>query len=223
MMASFNLFQGDTAFKPITQRYKATLIGNLNYVHLRENRLVKPDVRRGTSRTDAQVSLNEFFYERKIDDILAELDFISIRVGSQPFNSDFRGFLFNDTNLGVRVFGNYASNRYQYNLAVFDQLEKDANSGLNTMELRDQQVAIANIYWQDFLVHGYTQQFSIPLRPRRGHVPLRPQRHARATRSRSASSRRRRFAPLPRRARTRAHRPIQRRSRHLLRLRYTTS
>jgi len=161
VIASFDLFQGDTAFKPITQRWKATLIGNLNYVHLRENGLVKPDVRRGTQRSDGAVSLQEFFYERKLKDVSPNYDFISIRVGSQPFNSDFRGFLFNDTNLGVRVFGNFASNRYQYNLAVFDRLEKDTNSGLNTMELRDQQVAIANFYWQDFLVHGYTQQFSV--------------------------------------------------------------
>ncbi|HEX3070202.1 MAG TPA: hypothetical protein VHX14_16670, partial [Thermoanaerobaculia bacterium] len=117
LIASFDLFQGDTAFKPIMQRFKATLIANLNYVHLRENGLVKPDVRRGTSRTDAQVSLNEFFYERKIKDVSPNYDFISIRVGSQPFNSDFRGFIFNDTNLGVRVFGNFASNRYQYNVA----------------------------------------------------------------------------------------------------------
>ncbi len=161
LIASFDLFQGDTAFKPIMQRFKATLIGNLNYVHLRENGLVKPDVTRGTSRTDGALSLNEFFYERKLKDVSPNYDFISVRVGSQPFNSDFRGFIFNDTNLGVRVFGNFASNRYQYNLAVFDRLEKDTNSGLNTMQLRDQQVAIANIYLQDFLVHGYTQQFSV--------------------------------------------------------------
>jgi hypothetical protein len=44
---------------------------------------------------------------------------------------------------------------------VFDRLEKDTNSGLNTMQLRDQQVAIANLYWQDFLVRGYTQEFSV--------------------------------------------------------------
>jgi hypothetical protein len=161
LIASFDLFQGDTAFKPIMQRFKATLIGNLNYVHLRENGLVKPDVRRGTSRTDGHLSLQEFFYERKLATVSPNYDFISIRVGSQPFNSDFRGFIFNDTNLGVRVFGNFASNRYQYNVAVFDRLEKDTNSGLNTFELRDQQVAIANIYMQDFVFRGYTQQFSV--------------------------------------------------------------
>ena len=161
LIASFDLFQGDTAFKPITQRFKITLIENINYVHLRENALVKPDVRRGTSRTDGYLSLQELFYERKIRDVSPNYDFMSFRVGSQPFNSDFRGFIFNDTNLGARLFGNFASNRYQYNVAVFDRLEKDTNSGLNTMELRDQQVAIANLYWQDFLVRGYTQEFSV--------------------------------------------------------------
>jgi hypothetical protein len=161
VIASFDFFQGDTAFKPVMQRWKATIIGNLNYVHLREDGLVKPDVRRGTKRTDGYLSVQELFYERKLRDLSQNYDFLSIRAGSQPFNSDFRGFIFNDTNLGVRLFGNFASNRYQYNLAVFDRLEKDTNSGLNTMELRDQQIAIANFYWQDFLVHGYTQQFSI--------------------------------------------------------------
>ena len=42
-------------------------------------------------------------------------DFISSRVGIQPFVSDFRGFIFNDSNLGVRIFGNYDNNRWQYN------------------------------------------------------------------------------------------------------------
>jgi hypothetical protein len=35
VIAAFDFFQGDTAFKPIAQRWKATIIGNLNYVHLR--------------------------------------------------------------------------------------------------------------------------------------------------------------------------------------------
>ncbi|MEO8033883.1 MAG: hypothetical protein ABI837_05580 [Acidobacteriota bacterium] len=161
LQLSFDLFQGLTTFKPISQRVKVTLIENINWVHVRENGLVKPDVRRGTKRTDGQFAIQEFFYEKKLKDLTTNYDIVSIRVGSQPFASDFRGFIFNDTNTGVRLFGNYAANRYQYNLAVFDRLEKDTNSGLNTFERRGQQVAIANFYWQDFLVHGYTQQFSI--------------------------------------------------------------
>ena len=161
---SAELFQGDTAFKPIEQRLKITVVANLNHVRVGENAIVKPDVRRGTTRTHQFVALQEIFYERKLRDLSPNFDFVSIRAGSQPFVSDFRGFIFSDTNAGVRLFGNYASNRYQYNLAVFDRREKDTNSGLNTLyERRDQQVAIANLYWQDFFFKGYTQQFSLHL------------------------------------------------------------
>jgi hypothetical protein len=159
---SFDLFQGLTAFQPVKQRVKATLIANFNRVHVAEEGLVKPDVREGTVRNDGHLALQELFYERKLRDLSTNYDFVSVRVGSQPFSSDFRGFLFTDTNLGMRAFGNYASNRYQYNLAFFDRLEKDTNSGLNTInELRGQKVLIANLYAQDFLVKGYTQEFSI--------------------------------------------------------------
>ncbi len=159
---SFDLFEGDTAFKPVTQRVKVTLIQNLNYLHVRENAIVKPDVRRGTKRTNGFLALQEIFYERKLKDLSPNYDFVSVRVGSQPFTSDFRGFIFSDTNLGARLFGNYASNRYQYNLAIFDRREKDTNSGLNTLtERRGQQVGIANFYWQDFFFKGYTEEFSI--------------------------------------------------------------
>src|SRR6185436_6466855 len=119
-------------------------------------------VRRGTERTNGHVALQELFYERKLRDLSKNYDFVSVRAGVQPFSSDFRGFIFSDTNLGARLFGNYASNRYQYNLAVFDRLEKDTNSGLNIFhERRDQQVGIANVYMQDFLRKGYTQEFSL--------------------------------------------------------------
>jgi hypothetical protein len=159
---SFDLYQGLTTFQPVRQRVKATLIANYNRLSVAEDAIVKPDVREGTVRNDGHLALQELFYERKLRDLSPNYDFVSVRVGSQPFNSDFRGFIFTDTNLGVRLFGNWASNRYQYNLAVFDRLEKDTNSGLNTLnELRGQKVFIANAYAQDFLVHGYTQEFSI--------------------------------------------------------------
>ena len=159
---SFEFFQGNTAFRPPTQRAKITVFGNLNYVQLNEVGLVKPDVRRGTSRADGQFAVQELFYERKLADVSSNFDFLSVRVGSQPFNSDFRGFIFSDTNLGARVFGTLKSNRIEWNVAFFDRLEKDTNSGLNIWnEMRDQQVGVANIYIQDFIRRGYTQQFSV--------------------------------------------------------------
>src|SRR5262249_42450172 len=84
-----------------------------------------------------------------------------VRAGSQPFLSDFRGFLFNDTNRAVRIFGTELANRDQFNLAVFSQLEKDTNSGLNTFHDRHQTVVIANYFRQDFLFPGYTSQVSV--------------------------------------------------------------
>ncbi|HRC85061.1 MAG TPA: hypothetical protein PK413_05590 [Thermoanaerobaculia bacterium] len=158
---SADLFKGDTAFKPFVWRVKATLAGNLNYLATHENGLVEPDVREGTTRTDGRGSLQEAFVEAKLADLSPNYDFLSLRAGIQPFTSDFRGFVFSDTNLGVRLFGNSQSNRNQYNLAFFERLEKDTNSGLNTFELRDQQVAVANFYRQDFLRPGFTSLWSL--------------------------------------------------------------
>jgi hypothetical protein len=58
----------------------------------------------------------------------------------------------------VRLFGTRDNNRYQYNIGAFRRLEKDTNSGLNdvTQRPRDDYVFFANLYRQDFLVHGYT-------------------------------------------------------------------
>ena len=161
-IVSADLYQGNTTFQPVRQRLKATLAGNLNHVRVDENAILKPDVRRGTRRSDNHLTVQEVFYERRLRDLSPNYDFLSIRAGVQPFVSDFRGFIFSDTNLGFRAFGNYASNRFQYNLAVFDRLEKDTNSGLNILgALREQRVAVANFYWQDFVRKGFTQQFSI--------------------------------------------------------------
>jgi hypothetical protein len=115
---------------------------------------------RYTTRTKDFASLQEAFLEVHLADFTDNYDFISMRVGNQPFNSDFRGFVFNDTNLGVRIFGNMDSNRWQYNLAAFDMREKDTYSQLNTFDSRHQYVFIANVYRQDFFAKGYTAQLS---------------------------------------------------------------
>lgn len=158
---SADLFKGDTAFKPFDWRLKGTLIFNLNDLEVKENGIVNIDVRKGTARTDGIVSLQELFAEVKLADLSPNYDFVSVRGGLQPFNSDFRGFVLTDTTLGVRLFGNYESNRDQFNLAFFDRLEKDTNSGLNRFDRRDQQVLVANFYRQDFGFKGYTIQASV--------------------------------------------------------------
>ncbi len=115
---------------------------------------------RYTTRHKDWYALQEAFGEIHIRDLTNNYDFISSRFGIQPFVSDFRGFIFNDTNLGVRVFGNYDNNLWQYNVIAFDMLEKDTYSDLNKFDRRDQQVFIANVFRQDFFAKGYTAQLS---------------------------------------------------------------
>jgi len=116
--------------------------------------------KRNTVRTKDYFALQQAFVDVHLRDLSDNYDFLALRGGNQPFNSDFRGFIFNDINLGARLFGNWRNNRFQYNLAVFDLREKDTNSELNTFDERDQQVFITNLYWQDFLWPGYTAQWS---------------------------------------------------------------
>ncbi|MGI8733120.1 MAG: carboxypeptidase regulatory-like domain-containing protein [Pyrinomonadaceae bacterium] len=157
---SFELFRGDTVFKPRDWAIKISPTFSIpNYLNARENGVVNIDVRRGTNRTDTHVSLEEAFAEVKLADLSANYDFISLRAGIQPFVSDFRGFIFSDNNLGARLFGSFDNNRFQFNAAYFSMLEKDTNSGLNTFDTRHQNVYIANLFRQDFIskVHNSGQ------------------------------------------------------------------
>ena len=156
----FDLFHGDAAFKPVDWRLKLNAIFNQNYVHVEELAVVSPDVRDGKNRHRTFWALEEWFYEAKIADMSPNYDFLSVRAGSQPFTSDFRGFIFSDTNRGVRVFGNRLSNQDQYNVVWFDQTEKDTNSFLNSFDDRHQNTLIANYYRQDFIFPGYNTELS---------------------------------------------------------------
>jgi hypothetical protein len=158
---SFDLFHGDTSFRPVDWRIRITPVVSLNYLDVQELGVVNVDVRAGTTRLDSHLGLQEAFAEVKLHDLGPNYDFVSLRAGIQAFNSDFRGFLFVEEQPGVRFFGNLDSNRWQYNVAYFNFLEKNTNSGLNSMALRNQQVIIANAYRQDFLFQGYTAQLSV--------------------------------------------------------------
>ena len=110
-------------------------------------------------------ALQEAFVDYHIRNVSEYYDFDSMRVGIQPFNADFRGFLFQDDQLGVRFFGDRDANRWQYNLAYFRRLEKDTNSGLNDLgkQLRKDDVFVANLYRQDLPVPGFTSQITYVL------------------------------------------------------------
>jgi len=159
---TFDLYHGNTAFRPRDWELRVTPVFNFNYLDLRENNVARISPRNRTDRSDRQLAFQELSLEKHLFNLSDRYDFISFKAGIQRMFSDFRGFLFSDFNLGGRLFGNFHSNHYQYNLAYFHQLEKDTNSELNTVfDDRNQQVYLVNLYRQDFLTLGYTAQWSL--------------------------------------------------------------
>ena len=168
---SIDLFHGNAAFKPVDWRIKLTPVFNVNNLNIQEVANVNPNVLAGTQRVRTLWTLQEWFLETKVADTSPWYDFMSLRVGSQPFNNDFRGFLFFDVNAGVRLFGNADSNRTQFNLAYFHQLEKNINNFLNEpFQFRDQNLFFANLFRQDFIVPGYTALFNLAFNNDNGGV-----------------------------------------------------
>ncbi len=159
-ITSIDYYQGDTTFKPPDIEYKATLAFNYNRVNTEEARALQIDPRLGTDRDDGFVGVQELWFDKHLRDLDSRYDFDSIRVGIQPFSTDFRGFLYQDSQPGIRLFGNRDDNRWQYNFAYFRRLEKDLNSGLNdvTEAPRHDDILVANLYRQDFPWSGFTSQ-----------------------------------------------------------------
>lgn len=186
-ITSIEFFHGDTAFKPVDYRFKFTPVFNLNYLNTQERSIVNINPLIGSNRFDSYIGFQELFGEVRLGDTTKLLPFLRgkgnqdgksphfdstfVRTGIQQFNSDFRGFIFSDYNLGTRLFGQFGNNRYNFNAAAFYMLEKDTNSELNTRfftrlvngnrnEFRNQLVIAANLYRQDTKFKGYTTQFS---------------------------------------------------------------
>ncbi|WP_293858558.1 hypothetical protein [Sphingomonas sp. SCN 67-18] len=157
------LIKGATAFKPPDVEYRLTLAYNINHVAVPERRVLYVQPSRGTTRTDQFLGVQEAFFDYHIRNVSDRYDFDSMRIGIQPFQADFRGFLFQDSQLGLRFFGTRDNNRFQYNLALFWRLEKDTNSGLNSVvqRPRDDFIAAANLYRQDLPFPGITSQLSV--------------------------------------------------------------
>ncbi|HEY8012034.1 MAG TPA: hypothetical protein VIE67_13670 [Rudaea sp.] len=162
-IASADYYKGDTTFKPPEIEYKATLAFNYNRVNTDEARALQIDPRLGTDRDDGFIGVQELWVDKHLRDLDSRYDFDSLRVGIQPFSTDFRGFLFQDSEPGIRLFGDRDNNRWQYNFAYFRRLEKDLNSGLNdiTRSPRHDDILLGNVYRQDFPWTGFTSQATV--------------------------------------------------------------
>ncbi|WP_139150661.1 hypothetical protein [Halofilum ochraceum] len=163
LIAGLVYYKGDTVFRPPDYEYRLTLAGQYNRVETEQARLLRADPGEGTDRTDHHLGVQEAFVDIHLRDVSPRYDFDSVRFGIQPFNADFRGFLFQDEQFGARLFGTRDNNIFQYNLAWFRRIEKDTNSGLNDIEegLRADDVFAANLYWQDFPVLGFFTQATV--------------------------------------------------------------
>lgn len=163
LILSLSLIKGDTAFRPQDLEFRLTPVFNANYLKTKEVAIVNRDPADGTDRFDGFVGLQEAFVDYHLRNVSDRYDFDSLRAGIQPFSSDFRGFLFQDNQLGLRFFGNRSNNVFQYNLAWFRRLEKGTNSGLNdvTQRPRNDDVFLANLYFQDFPDRGFVSQATL--------------------------------------------------------------
>lgn len=157
-----SLIKGSTAFKPPEIELRLSLAVNYNYADVNERRILSVKPSKPTHRSDAFVGVQEAFLDYHLRNTSDRYDFDSLRIGIQPFSSDFRGFIFQDNQLGVRLFGNRDDNRIQYNIAAFARLEKDTNSGLNdvTRDVRQDYVVATNLYRQDFPIPGLTSELT---------------------------------------------------------------
>jgi hypothetical protein len=159
------LYKGETVFKPPDYEFRFIPVFNMTRTAVDEAGIVKVDPQAGTVRTEGFVGIQGLFFDKHLRNVSEHYDFDSIRIGIQPVTADFRGFLFQDSPFGVRLFGSRDNNRWQYNIGWFRRIEKDTNSGLNDITendladaLRDDDVLLVNVYRQDFPFPGFTSQ-----------------------------------------------------------------
>jgi hypothetical protein len=162
IIPALSLIRGNTTFKPPEFEFRFIPVFNFNSVNGSEPGVLRADPARGSDRNESLIAVQELFVDIHLADISDRYDFISSRLGVQRFSSDFRGFVYADDQPGVRFFGTAENNQLQYNLAWFNRLDKDVNSGLNrSFEERGEQVVLGNLYWQDLIALGHTVQGSV--------------------------------------------------------------
>lgn len=163
VILSASVVKGNTTFKPPDYEFKFVGAFNGNHARAQDVRALRIDPLRGASRSDGHFGIQEAFGDVHLRNVSDNYDFDSLRVGIQPFTSDFRGFIFNDVPFAVRLFGIRDNNRWQYNLAWMRRFEKDTNSGLNDVftRMRSDDTFVANAYRQDWPVLGHTTQATV--------------------------------------------------------------
>ena len=157
------LYKGETIFKPPDYEFRFLPAFSLTHVEVDQPGILRADSTASTIRKDNFFGVQGLFIDKHLRNVSERYDFDSVRIGVQPITADFRGFLFQDSPVGIRLFGTRDNNRWQYNIGLFRRIEKNTNSGLNDLsaDLRDDDVFLFNVYRQDFPVLGFTSQLAL--------------------------------------------------------------
>ena len=158
---SFNLFHGDRRRSvPPDWRIQITPEVNVNYLAAQENGVVNFDVRKGTTRLDSHLGLQEGFAEVKLKDLSNQYDFVSLRVGVQILHQRFPRVHFLGPGAGRAPVRQSGLEPLSVQPGLFRDAGKRHQQRLEHVGYRNQQVMIANLYRQDFIKPGYTIQAS---------------------------------------------------------------
>jgi hypothetical protein len=143
------LYRGDTVFRPPDWQLRFSPAINYSSTHAGS-----------TDASGGVFAIQGLSFEKHLRDVSSRYDFDSVRAGIQPIVSDFRGFLLSDQPLALRLFGTREDNVFQYNLALITRLPKD-RVRLNAVnqKIPNNQIVMANVYWQDWLKSGVTSEF----------------------------------------------------------------
>lgn len=127
--------------------------------------VISPDLGEGDDRGEGAFGVEEAWFEHGLSPRDAQTHW-SVRVGVLPLRTDFRGFVYDDSNLGA-LFSGANSERWSWKLALFDRRDRDTETGLLELdEERDQLVAVASLRRDDWLPfvgdrEGYATEFSL--------------------------------------------------------------
>ena len=91
LITSLQFIKGNTAYKPPDYEIRITPVFNYNHVEAEEFRVLRVQPERGDERSDRFIGWQELFLDKHLRNVSNRYDFDSIRVGIQPFSTDFRG------------------------------------------------------------------------------------------------------------------------------------
>src|SRR3546814_20023833 len=104
----------------------------VNHVDVPERRILDVRPSKASHRTDSFLGVQELLVDKHLANTSDRYDFYSNRLGIQPFQSDFRGFLFNDSQLGLRLFGNSDKHTIQNTPTSSCLCDQEPNSAPHT-------------------------------------------------------------------------------------------